>query len=231
MESRNPPYQAFIAPFAAYILLFGVGWLVQNLFKGSQSLLVTSPQYWVFPLQALVCGGVLAWFWRNYTFGPFRAMSLGFTVAIALLVLGIWISPQELFHFAPRKDGFDPTIFAQNPGLYGGVLGLRFLRLVVVVPLMEEVFWRGFLLRDFIDNSDFTKVAFGTFTPTSCVIVAGAFALAHWGPDFIPALVTGFLFNWVAYRTRSLGCCVLAHAITNLLLGCYILHTQQWGFW
>ena len=45
------------------------------------------------------------------------------------------------------------------------------------------------------------------------------------------ALLTGALYNLVAYRTKSLGACVLAHAVTNLLLGLWIMSTRQWGFW
>jgi hypothetical protein len=39
------------------------------------------------------------------------------------------------------------------------------------------------------------------------------------------------LYNLVAFRTRSLGSCILAHAVTNALLGAFILATRQWGFW
>jgi membrane protease YdiL (CAAX protease family) len=39
------------------------------------------------------------------------------------------------------------------------------------------------------------------------------------------------LYNLVAYRTRSLASCVVAHAVTNLLLGLWIMATRQWGFW
>jgi membrane protease YdiL (CAAX protease family) len=45
------------------------------------------------------------------------------------------------------------------------------------------------------------------------------FGLAHFGPDFIPALLTGAIYNLLAVKTRSLACCVLAHAVTNLGLG------------
>lgn len=233
MENNSNPFKAFVAPFGAFILVGAAGSLAEHVFKGSDSLLITGTQYWVYPLQALICGAIIAWFWPIYSFGHVR--KYGFTIAIALIVLGIWIAPQiliaPLFHLPPRNVGFDPTLFSNNPTLFTTVLGLRFLRLVLVVPLMEEIFWRGFLLRDFIDNQDFTRVPFGTYTRNSCLFVALAFALAHWGPDFVPALITGVLYNWVAYRTRSLASCVVAHSITNLILGAYIMQTKQWGFW
>ena len=49
--------------------------------------------------------------------------------------------------------------------------------------------------------------------------------------DWPAAALTGALYNFVAYRTRSLSACVLAHALTNALLGLWILRTGQWGFW
>jgi CAAX prenyl protease-like protein len=117
------------------------------------------------------------------------------------------------------------------------MVGLRFIRLVIVVPLLEEIFWRGFLLRDLVQPR-FTEVPVGTFRWRSFFIVVAAFGVAHWGketwppgPDFVPALITGAMYNLIAYRTKSLTSCVVAHAVTNLLLGIYIMRTGQWGFW
>jgi CAAX prenyl protease-like protein len=153
-----------------------------------------------------------------------------FTLAVAVLVLAIWISPQELFRFPGRFDGFNPRVFPPGSAIYWGTISLRFLRLVVVVPLLEEIFWRGFLLRVLIDEN-FESVPIGSFSWLSFSGVSLCFGLAHWGPDFPAALITGALYNLVAIRTRSLSSCVLAHAVTNLLLGCYIMKTLQWGFW
>ena len=55
--------------------------------------------------------------------------------------------------FPPRRDGFDPEVLSSSPALYWIALVLRFLRLVVVVPVVEEIFWRGFLLRFLISES------------------------------------------------------------------------------
>ena len=227
--------KAYIAPFAAFMLLLAAIPLLPMLAPNAGSILSTAPQHVLFPLQTLICGALLLVYWKSYALQ--RPAGIGFTLAIAILIFAIWISPQWLF-LAPRRfEGFDPTLFQTRPAVYAAVLALRFLRLVVVVPLLEEIFWRGFLLRDFIDR-DFKKVPFGTFSPFSFGAVTLLFAFAHWGsngwrpgPDFIPALFAGTLFNVVAYRTRSLSSCVIAHAATNLLLGLYIMQTRQWGFW
>jgi hypothetical protein len=189
---------------------------------------LADPKYWVFPLQTVLCGGLLLWFWKSYAWGAkWHAIT---AVVTGLIVLALWISPQWLFETEPRLQGFDPEIFAASAGIYWGSLLLRFLRLVIVVPLLEEIFWRGFLLR-YLIKEDFTKVSFGSFTWLSFGAVTVMFGLAHFGPDVVPALLTGAIYNLLAIRTRSLACCVIAHAVTNLGLGLYIMQTGQWGFW
>lgn len=187
-----------------------------------------SPEYWIYPLQTVLCGGLLIWFWREYDFH--RPARLLFVLLMGVLVFILWISPQQFFNFPPRKVGFDPDFFAGRPWLYWPTIGLRLVRLVVVVPLVEEIFWRGFLLRFLIDEH-FESVPFGAFSWTSFVVVAALFGFSHSPEDWVAAFVTGAIYNVVAYRTKSLVSCVLTHAITNLLLGIWILQTRQWGFW
>jgi CAAX prenyl protease-like protein len=215
---------AWLLPMAAFLgflvlasLLPGVGknfWLV-------------SPQYWIYPLQAFICGGLVIWFWREYQFRPPARIIL--TLAIGLLVFAGWIAPQQFFGFAPRTNGFNPEVFAAQSACWTTVI-LRFVRLVLVVPFVEEIFWRGFLLRYLIDEK-FHRVPVGTFSWLSFAVVTLGFGFSHAPEDRIAALITGALYNGVAYRTKSLASCVLAHAATNLLLGLWIMKTRQWGFW
>ena len=220
--------KAFAAPFIVFMILLGLSQALQSFFGGGRTFLLVSPQYWIFPLQTLLCGALLVRYWPLYQFS--RPAKPVFTLFIAALVLIIWISPQAFFGALPRLDGFNPDLFQNNRAVYAVTLVLRFMRLVVVVPLLEEIFWRGFLMRDLI-RQDFEKVPMGAFSPFSFLAVTVLFGLAHFGPDFWPAILTGVLYNLVACRTRSLSSCVLAHAVTNLILGLYIMQTKQWGFW
>jgi len=221
--------RALCVPFFVFILFIGLASLVQRL--GRPEFLLAHPQYWVYPLQTVVCGALLVYWRRCYSLQwPRKGAPWAFTLAIAVLVLVLWISPQEFFGVARRMDGFDPTAFPSGTPLYWGTLIFRFLRLAVVVPFLEEFFWRGFLLR-YLISEDFEKVPVGAFSWLSFSAVTLCFALEHQWADFWPALITGALYNFVAIRTRSLGLCVLAHAVTNLLLGVYIMKTGQWGFW
>jgi CAAX prenyl protease-like protein len=149
---------------------------------------------------------------------------------MGVLALLVWIAPQQWLGSPGRWDGFDPRFFGSAGWPFALNLALRLLRLVVVVPLLEEIFWRGFLLRYLIDE-DFTAVPIGSFSWMSFSVVTAGFCLEHSFADWPAALLTGALYNVVAYRTRSLSSCVLVHAVTNALLGAWVLQTGQWGFW
>ena len=218
--------------FAAYMLPMGlfIALLILNgALKGSgNSFWLSSPEYWIYPVQTVLCGALILWFWREYRLE--RPARLGFGLAAAILVFVLWIAPQAFFGAGARSTGFDPDAFAGQPLLYWTTIAARFIRLALVVPLVEEIFWRGFLLR-FLINEDVERVPFGTFSWLSFTVVTLAFGFSHNRPDWPAAFLTGILYNVVAYRTRSLATCVLTHAVTNLLLGLWIMETRQWGFW
>ena len=224
MNNRTKLF-AYVLPMALFLALLSLNSGLKSL---GGSFWLSSAEYWIYPLQTILCGILVVWFWRVYRLAwPVRP---AFGLLIGLLVFLIWIAPQAFFGFPARPDGFNPQQFAAQPALYGGTVSLRFLRLVVVVPLVEEIFWRGFLLR-FLINEDFDRVPVGTFSWVSFAVVALAFGFSHSRPDWPAAILTGMLYNLVAYRTKSLSTCVLTHALTNLLLGVWIMKTGQWGFW
>ena len=216
---------AFTLPTAAFLVLLALGRVLRKI---GGTFWLDSSEYWIYPAQTIFCGALLLWFWREYEFRAPR--QIVFSAATALLAFAVWIAPQEVLGFPPRLVGFNPEPFSGQPAAYWTTIVFRFLRLVVLVPLVEEIFWRGFLLRYFV-NEKFRAVQFGTFSWFSFAGVTVAFGFAHTQADWIVAFLAGALFNCVAYRTKSLASCVLAHAITNLLLGLWIMKTGQWGFW
>lgn len=229
MLGVTPHERAYLAPFFAFLALLLFGEVVKSVGDGYSHWTLASPQYWIFPLQILICGGLLIHY-RNFYSDLKHVCGLGFAVLVGVLALGIWITPQALLGQARRTDGFLPHFFGDHGWPYWTTVIARLFRMVVIVPLVEELFWRGFLLRYCIRN-DFENVAIGTFTWKSFWIVTIAFCFEHTRPDWPAALITSALYNCVAYRTKSLTACVVTHAVTNLLLGFYILNTQQWGFW
>ncbi len=224
----------FVLPMGLFCLLLAVPsaceWFDATALKSGHFWL-TKAEHWVYPLQTLLCGGALFFFRRSYTFDfPKAFRNLPLVVGVGLLVFALWVFPAFLPGAKPRLDGFDPTLLAESPSLYILAIVFRLLRLVVVVPFMEEIFWRGFLQRYLIKEA-FEKVPFGSFTPVSFFGVAAAFMLVHHTADWPAAFLCGLLYGLIACHTKSLGGCVLVHAVTNLLLGTYILMTRQWGFW
>ncbi|HEY1582111.1 MAG TPA: CAAX prenyl protease-related protein [Chthoniobacterales bacterium] len=167
-------------------------------------------------------------FWPDYHFNRLRRP--GFVSAIALFVFVLWIAPQQFLHFPPRTSGFNPETLSGSAVLYWISIAGRFVRLVIIVPLVEEIFWRAFLLR-YLISEKFDSIPFGTFSYLSFVVVSCAFALSHRMADWPAALITGALYNLVAYRTRTLTSCATAHGLTNFALGLWIMATRQWGFW
>lgn len=220
---------AYILPFAVFMLGLAAVGLVQRFAEGDDApLWLREPQYWIYPLQAVLVAAALLWGWRRFDWGAHRGIGLGALVGVGVFFL--WIFPQMFLGVDRSEGGFDPNVFGEDASLYWMTLAGRFFRLVIVVPIMEEVFWRGFLMRYMI-REDFRKAQIGQYTPVSFWVVTIMFALAHWGPDFIPALLTGAIFGWVTVKTKSLAAVIVCHAVTNLLLGIYILQTGQWGFW
>lgn len=227
-ESQKSPLAAYVTPFVLFMgglaLVAGVG-----LVRGSSgALLLARPEFWVYPLQTVVCGAALVCFWKSYDFG--NRGGLPAAVAAGLAALALWVAPQVFSWAPPRAGGFDPTVFSGSPALYWLTVTARFTRLVVVVPLVEEIFWRGFLMR-YLIRGDFAGVPLGAYSRLSFFGVAGAFMLVHQMPDWPAAFLTGLLYNGLLVGTKSLSACVAAHALTNLGLGIYIMATRQWGFW
>ena len=219
---------AYIAPFLVFLAFLFLDGAIQKIGDGYAHWAFAQPKYWIFPLQTFVCAALLWKLRKRIEFRPLAGF--GFATLIGLLALAVWISPQIFFKVAPRNDGFEPHFFAASGWPYWTNLTLRLLRMAVIVPLVEELFWRGFLLR-FLVHENFADVPFGTFSWRSFLISSLAFCAEHQPSDWAAAVLTGALFNLVAYRTRSLAACVLTHAVTNLALALYILRTGQWGFW
>jgi CAAX prenyl protease-like protein len=102
------------------------------------------------------------------------------------------------------------------------------LGLVVLVPLAEELFWRGFLWR-WIQNPNWTEVPLGQWHWPSFVGVTLFFTAVH--PEWLAAAVYGALIGLLWCWKRDLWQCVVAHATSNLVLGIYILTTSSWHLW
>jgi len=188
-----------------------------------------------YPLRfAIVALVILTVAWPYLSFRPSRPLG---SILLGILVFFLWIGPDQLFgpqyrHFWLFENSLlgkaeTPITELLQHNLF--FLILRFTTAAVLVPILEELFWRGWLMRWLI-NTQFRKVPLGAYTAMSFWTAAVLFASEH-GPFWEVGMVAGILYNWWLIRTKNLADCILAHAVTNAILSAYVLSTGQWQYW
>jgi len=215
---KPPPAVAYIAPFAVFIAL---RWL-------------PFPPEWLAPVRFVLVAATLAVFSRGVI--PRRpAYPIG-SVVLGAVVLAIWIGPDLLWHgyrdawpFHNAITGAARSTLPVHLKSNGFFIAVRVIESAVLVPILEELFWRGWLMR-WVIRSDFESVPLGQYTAVSFWAVALLFASEH-GPYWEVGLIAGVAYNWWLVRTRNLADCMLAHAVTNALLAAYVLVFDQWQYW
>ena len=213
------PWVPYVFPFALFLLLTGPVHFFQAL---SPFLYITKT----------IIIGALLWFWRHkYAADISPKLSLGEWLTAffcGLVALIIWVAPEGyLFQFG-QDPGFDPYGLGGSKAAESGLIAVRLIGAVVIVPIMEELFWRSFLMR-YLINPDFQSVPLGAFTWFSFMGVAIVFGLAH--HRVVVGIIVGLLYNLLLIRQKKLKGVILAHGITNLGLGIYVVSTGNWMFW
>ncbi len=201
-----------------------------------------APEHWVYPLQT-ICGlAAVAFWWQHYTFRPLGGRVGVLSIVAGVIGIGVWLLPGWLFlqNYVPevkwlgcvsRTDGFDPNLWS-DPGVWWTAVGLRFLRMVVCVAFVEELFWRGYLWRTLSEEyREFHTVSFARPGWKPFWGTVAAITLIHAPVDYAGALPWAVLTGLLYLHTRSVGALVVCHATANLLLGLYVMKTGQWGYW
>ncbi len=181
-------------------------------------------QYW--PLGALVgVLGIFQWVGQEKFLAHLAATADGWRHAFP----GAAVLAAYLQHYTAVGTIYDPTQ-QLSPGLWlWGFILIRWLGPTLVVPFMEELFWRDWLWRELISPNDFRLAHVGEWDRRAFWIVAAAFASVH--PQYLTAIVWGLMIGLLLLRTKSLGACIVAHGVTNFLLGAYVLLWRDWAFW
>lgn len=163
-----------------------------------------------------------AWFAPAVTVDP---------VAHFKLFLQQWAITPEWFQFKPKafnpveRFGGDDT-----PAFYSFVAVRWLIGASLVVPIMEELFWRDFVWRTILAPNNFKLAAIGEPDWKAVVGTALVFAVVH-GNWWLTSIVWALMISGLLVYTRSIGACIIAHATTNFLLGAYVLYTRDWTFW
>jgi CAAX prenyl protease-like protein len=212
---------AWVGPFAVFAL-----WVALE-----RVLPIANP--WREILRDLVLAAAIVGFSRRVL--PRRAPHWGASIGLGLAVCALWIAPDTLLpgwraHWLFQNSITGHVTTSIAPGeLTPLMLALRTMRAALLVPILEELFWRGWLPR-WLQDTRFERIPLGRYTPFAFWATAALFALEH-GPFWEVGLACGIVYNWWMRRTRSLGDLVLVHAVTNLALSLYVIATARWGFW
>jgi len=216
---RRHPAIPWVLPFAVFLALL----LLQGLFPIPA---------WVrfFVTMAAIVG-----FSREPLRGRPSAPLLGILLGIA--VFAVWLGPDVIAPAWRRSFLFNNPLVghpagntpptAKNDPVF---LFFRIAISVIAVPILEELFWRGWLMRWLIDSNDFRRVALGTYAPLAFWVTAALFASEH-GSFWDVGLIAGIVYNGWMVRTRNLWDCIVAHAVTNGALAAYVVLAGQWQYW
>ena len=185
---------------------------------------------WLYAVQAAVALGALLLLRAQYrelartrlAIGPMLLSLVGGSAVFAL-----WISPlPDWTHLGAPVASFVPV--DSSGALRCDLIAVRTLGAALVVPVMEELFWRSFLMR-WIDKRNFLALAPRSASLTAVLASSAVFALAH--DLWLCAFCAGLVYALIYRRTENIWYPVLAHATTNLMLAIWVVSQSAWRYW
>ena len=186
---------------------------------------------WLYGLNLLLVGGLLLAWWREY--GELRRQNwptvaeLGLSVLVGLLVFALWIRLDAPWMQIGKAAAAFVPVDAQGSLLWP-LIAVRWLGAALLVPVMEELIWRSFLMR-WLQHPVFEGIDPRRVGPKAVLLSTFVFMLAH--PLWLGAIVAGLAYALLYRRTGKLWTAVIAHAVTNGALGVWVVQTRQWQFW
>ena len=186
---------------------------------------------WLYGLNLVVVGGLLAFWWREY--GELSRQNLptlgeaALAAAVGGVVFALWIGLTAPWMQIGESSASFRGVDAQGR-LDWPLIALRWLGATLLVPVMEELFWRSFLMR-WVEQPVFEGVDPRHVGLKAIVLSTFVFVLAH--TLWLAATVAGLAYAWLYVRTGKLWVAVLAHAVTNGVLGVWVVITGNWAFW
>jgi CAAX protease family protein len=222
------PAAARVVPFLIFLAL-----------TGCQGKFGAASAYWFYFAKTFV-GAWLIWEMRPFVSEMRRAISWeAVVVGIGIFALwvgisGEWTTQNSLWH----KLGFSRSLnlpmwnpnkrFGEGSPLAWLFILTRILGSTLVVPPLEEVFYRSFLYR-YIARPDFLSVPLNRFLPLPFFMTAIIFGFSH--NEWLAGILCGAAYQWLVIRKNHLGDAMTAHAITNFLLGVWVVWKHAWNFW
>lgn len=217
------PISSRVIPFAVYMLFMAGVDLVGQVVPDDFDL------RWLYGVKVGLVAYLL-WILRKHYVELGGLSLLGYkswlsAISIGVLVFVAWINldaPWMLL--GGPSQGFNPGQGAEACLL----MVTRIVGAALVVPLMEELFWRSFLMR-WIQNQDFLKVEPATVGAMALLVSSLLFAIEH--SLWFAGLVAGLAYGLLYIRSRTIWMPIIAHAVTNGVLGVWIIYTGNWYYW
>jgi uncharacterized protein len=234
---RSNPWLVFLLPFVVFML---AGSFEPAAPADAPSWFSLGIPYRAYPLiytiKIVLTLVAVAYIWPGYRQFPWRVSWMAIVVGIvgAAAWVGLAMLQREIiagrwgwdFGLGKRSAFNAFAELADRPAWAYVFLAIRFLGLAVVVPAIEEFFLRGFVMR-FAMAADWWTVRFGAANRLAIVVGTAVPVLMH-PQEALAAAVWFSAVTWLMLRTRNIWDCVAAHAVTNLLLGLYVLASGAW---
>lgn len=213
----NSPAAVRVVPFVVFVALTAL----------QGQLGATSP-YWMYLLKTLV-GVALIW----ATLPAVAELRWRITPAAVLTgvaVFAVWVGLDPFYpKLTTSGEAWNPhRVFGDGAPLAWFFIAVRILGSTLVVPCLEEVFYRSFLYRS-IARADFQAMPLGQFAWLPFLATSAAFGLAH--REWLAGLLCAAAYQGLVCWRKNLGEALTAHAVTNLLLGLYVVTRGAWNFW
>ena len=219
----SPAALARCIPFVVFMALLALrGYLPASLGLDAR---------WIYGGQTVIVAGLLAWYWRSY--GELVRQNLpdareaGEAVVVGIVVFALWVRLDAPWMQLSEATASFVPLDGEGRLIWPLVL-LRVAGAALVVPVMEELFWRSFLMR-WVQHPVFEGVDPQTVGLKAVVLSTFVFMLAH--TLWLAAIVAGLAYALLYRRSGKLWTAVIAHAVTNGLLGVWVIATGRWEFW
>jgi exosortase E/protease (VPEID-CTERM system) len=210
--TRQAQYQYVSAPFLLPLMTLLFSWIVSQAFSLGFDLF--------YPLRMAVVAAVLWNYRKSYAHLLRRPGLSGLLTGIAVYALWAWLVPGS----STAADSPQQVLGSWAP-LW---LVCRCLGAVVVVPITEELAFRGFLARR-LQNREFETVPLRNLGWPAILLSSLAFGALH--QALLAGMLAGVAYAWVARRRGNLADAIQAHGTTNLCLAIQVLARSEWSLW
>jgi len=175
---------------------------------------------WLYVVKVVAIGTAL-WCFRD-AYARFASAVSPLSIAAGIAVGFVWVAT------APEGDGgakLGAWLAALPAWVVAAWLACRALGAIILVPITEELAFRGYLQRVLIAR-DFWRVAPGQFTWLSFVATTALFGLMH--QRWLEAALAAAVYGLLLYRTKRISDAIAAHMVTNAVIFAWALAAQEW---